>query len=359
MMETHLRGTVCGLAAAALFGASAPVSKLLLPESTPLALAGILYLGAGIGLTLFRLAGDRADSCAPREAPLRLTDVPVLLTIIVAGGVLGPVLMLVGLQHVSGVAGSLLLTLEAPLTMLLAVTIFREHLGMREAWSAGLVLTGAALLAGGPGDLHASPVGVIAIGGACLSWALDNNLTQRLSDRDPVALVQMKTLGAGTFTTIVAWSAGQMQGSGVTIGVALVVGALSYGLSIVLDTYALRLLGAAREAALFATAPFAGAMLAVPLLGERLAATDVVAATSMVLGVVLLAWTRHAHLHSHEVVAHDHAHVHDEHHHHAHDGPVVEPHAHPHVHASLVHDHPHAPDSHHRHSHRDRERRRA
>jgi hypothetical protein len=145
-----------------------------------------------------------------------------------------------------------------------------------------------------------------------------------------------------------------MQGSGMTIGVALVVGALSYGLSIVLDTYALRLLGAAREAALFATAPLAGAMLAVPLLGERLAATDVIAATSMVLGVVILAWTRHAHPHSHEVMAHDHAHVHDAHHSHPHDGPVVEPHAHFHVHAALVHDHPHAPDAHHRHSHRNR-----
>ncbi|WP_437607991.1 hypothetical protein WMF20_45120 [Sorangium sp. So ce834] len=111
------------------------------------------------------------------------------------------------------------------------------------------------------------------------------------------------------------------------------------------------ILGAAREAAYFATAPFLGAVLAIPLLGERPGAADLAAAGLMAAGVALLRSERHAHAHTHAPLEHDHVHTHDEHHRHAHDGAFDEPHAHPHRHEPLSHDHPHVPDLHHRHEH--------
>jgi drug/metabolite transporter (DMT)-like permease len=340
------RGAVCGLSAAALFGASAPLSKLLLPDLGPLLMAGLLYLGAGVGLSLYRLFRPRH-----REARLGRRDVAVLAAITATGGVLGPVLMLVGLGRVSGLAGSLMLNLEAPFTMLLAVLLFREHLGRRALAGALLVVAGGLFLSWRPGDLHADPIGIAAIAGACLCWSVDNNLTQRLSLRDPAAVVQWKTLGAAVCT--LAISAAVQPGlppAGVAAAAALL-GSLSYGASILLDMYALRMLGAAREAAFFATAPFIGALLAVPLLRDSFGAGEVAAALLMSCGVVVLVRERHSHVHTHEPTDHEHMHVHDEHHRHEHDGPVVEPHSHAHRHEPLTHEHPHLPDLHHRHRH--------
>jgi drug/metabolite transporter (DMT)-like permease len=261
--------------------------------------------------------------------------------------------MLIGLGRLSALASSLLLNLEAPFTALLAVWIFREHLGARALGSLGLVVSGAALLAWRPGALEPDVLGVLAIAGACLCWALDNNLTQRLSARDPVALARIKTLGAGGCSLLLALATGQRFSSdpAVLLG-ALVLGAFAYGLSIVLATHALRLLGAAREAALFATGPFVGALLSIPLLGDRPRLTDAASGLLMAAGVALLLTERHVHVHTHEALEHDHAHVHDEHHQHEHEGPVVEPHAHLHRHEPVTHEHPHLPDAHHRHGHK-------
>lgn len=347
-LSERMRGAACGLGAAALFGVSAPLAKKLLPATGPLMLAALLYLGAGAGLVLAALLKSRGQ---PEEARLRRTDVPALLGIIVAGGVVGPILMLYGLARVSGVAGALLLNLEAPFTILVAVSLFREHLGRRGVAAAVLIVAGAAVLGYRPGELHADWRGVLCIAGACLSWALDNNLTQRLSLRDPLVVVRIKALGAGACTLAIAVLFGERLPATSAVAPALVVGALSYGLSIVLDMYALRLLGAAREAALFATAPFLGAAAAVPLLGESLRVPDLSAMVLMALGVALLVTERHSHVHTHEELEHDHLHVHDEHHQHEHDGPFTEPHSHMHRHATLTHDHPHVPDVHHRHRH--------
>jgi drug/metabolite transporter (DMT)-like permease len=275
----------------------------------------------------------------------------VLAGIIVCGGLVGPALMLFGLARLSGVTGALLLNLEAPFTMLLAVLLFREHLSGRELAAAAVIVAGGVLLERRPGELQADWVGVVCIAGACASWGLDNNLTQRLSVRDPVAVVRWKTLGAGGLMAGVALAAGESFPSGATLAAALIVGALSYGVSLLLDTVALRLLGAAREAAIFASAPFAGAVLAVPLLGEPVRAVDVVAGALMLGAVVALARARHGHRHAHEVLEHEHVHVHDEHHAHAHDGAVDEPHTHAHRHEAITHEHAHVSDVHHRHRH--------
>jgi drug/metabolite transporter (DMT)-like permease len=268
-----------------------------------------------------------------------------------AGGLLGPVLMLVGLQRLPAMTGSLLLNLEAPFTMLLAVSAFREHLSRREAMGAALVIAGGAALGLQPGALSGSWTGALCIALACLCWALDNNLTQRLSARDPVSVVQLKALSAGAGALVLAAALGERAPPPGQVGAALLLGSLSYGASIVLDAHALRLLGAAREAAFFATAPFVGAALSVAMLGERPSLPDAAGALAMAAGVAVLIRARHGHVHTHDAAEHDHLHVHDEHHRHHHEGPVAEPHSHPHAHAPLTHDHPHVSDAHHRHRH--------
>ena len=343
------RGSLYGLSAAVLFGLSAPLAKRLLPSIDPLLLAGLLYVGAGVGLLVVgvvpRLRG------LGHEARIRRSDLGYLAGVVVLGGMVGPAAMMYGLSRISATTGSLLLNLEAPLTILVAVAFFGEHLGARGALAALLVLAGACVLGYTPGELRGDLYGVLLIAGACAVWAVDNNLTQRLSLRDPIAIVRIKALAAGTFTTAVAWTRGASLPNARVLELALLLGALCYGVSIVLDVYALRLLGAAREAAFFATAPFAGALASIPLAGDRPGIAQLVAALLMAAGAWLLARERHGHMHAHDPIEHEHAHVHDEHHRHEHEGPITEPHAHAHRHSSLVHDHPHVPDLHHRHRH--------
>lgn len=343
--KSHLRGILYGLAGAALFGASAPFSKLLLARAEPLVLAGLLYLGGGLAAALASLAVHRP------EAPLRKSDAGLLAGVLVAGGLLGPVLMLAGLARTSAVAGALMLNLEAPFTILLAVGLFREHLGARQALASSLVIGGAALMGLSPGEWRADPLGLAALAAACACWALDNNLTQKLSGRDPLAIVRVKALGAGALNLALGLAVGQHLPRAPSLGGALALGAGSYGLSIVFAVLALRELGAARQAAFFATAPFAGALLAIPLVGERLRAPELGAMAAMAVGAFLLARERHSHSHVHEALVHEHVHVHDAHHQHAHDGPVTEPHSHVHRHEPLTHEHPHVSDAHHHHSH--------
>ncbi|HYR29615.1 MAG TPA: EamA family transporter [Thermoanaerobaculia bacterium] len=345
----RMRGALLGLGAAALFGASAPVSKLLLGQTAPQMLAALLYLGAGAGLLLVR--GRRRSQ---QEAPLRSEDWPYLAGIVITGGMIGPVLMLHGLRQVSGVAGSLLLNLEAPFTIAVAVLFFGEHLARREATAAAIIILGGATLTmERDAPSQATVVGVLLLAGACAAWAVDNNLTQKLSLKDPFSLVRIKTLSAGTVNLLIALALGQQLPSIRIIAAAAIVGFVSYGVSILLDAYALRDLGAAREAAFFSTAPFFGAALSIPLLGETLTVARVVAVALMSAGVVLLLRARHGHTHEHVALDHEHRHVHDEHHQHEHlpTDPPGEPHSHPHRHAPLAHEHPHVSDVHHRHGH--------
>lgn len=363
--EGLARGAVLALGAAALFGASAPLGKRLLQEVAPLTLSGLLYLGAGLGLFCFRcgawlaarlrhanLAGFPGAQTAAREAPLRQSDAGVLAAVVLLGGVLGPVLMLLGLARVSGVAGSLLLNLEAPFTVLAAVLFFGEHLGRGEALAAALIVAGAAALGLAPGGLRVDPGGIAFLGCACAAWALDNNLTNRLSLRDPVAVVRVKALGAGSLALAAAVLLRMPLPRPRTALLALVVGAFSYGLSLVLALRAQRLLGAARQALWFATAPFIGAVLSMLVLGERPGMAFAPAVVLLAAGVGLLQRARHSHRHRHEALEHDHLHVHDAHHQHGHPDLPAGPHAHPHRHEPLEHDHPHASDAHHRHGHR-------
>lgn len=344
------RGPLFGISAALLFGISAPLSKLLLADVEPLLLASLLYLGAGFGLLIATPFAPREDR---HEAPLRAADVPWLVGIIITGGILGPLCMLLGLQRVSGVAGSLLLNLEAVFTMLVAVLLFREHLSKGELVAAAFILSAAAVLGYAPGEIAVQWSGVLYIAAGCLSWAFDNNWTQKLSIKDPLAVVRIKTLGAGACTLVAALLLGQQLPRLSIVAAALVVGVFSYGVSILLDAYALRHIGAAREAVFFAAAPFMGALAAIPILGEWPRAIDLLALSAMLVGVAILLRARHEHHHTHAILEHEHVHVHDDHHKHDHapEDPAGEPHAHAHRHEPITHSHRHASDVHHRHTH--------
>ena len=346
------RPALLALLAAGLFGASAPLSKLLLTGLGPFSLAALLYLGSGLGLLIFTLVSRGFKADATRESPLARQDWPWLLGAIACGGVAAPVLLLWGLSGVSGAEASLLLSTEGLLTVLLSAVAFREHVGRRVWIGAALMLVASVLLMREPGGGFGFSLRAAAIIGACALWALDNNLTRPLSGRNPATIAMTKGLVAGSVNLGLAWLLGESATSATHAIMAMVLGSLAYGASLFLYILAMRHLGSARAAAHFGTAPFIGAVLSVIILSEPITLTLTAACALMLWATWLTLSERHDHAHVHIAMVHSHRHVHDEHHQHAHgpdDGP--EPHAHPHRHEPLTHAHAHLPDLHHRHGH--------
>lgn len=346
------RAIVSALVAAALFGLSAPAAKVLLAVTDPFLLAGILYLGSGFGLGLGR-AATMAAGGGLREAPLRRADVPWLLGATLTGGALGPILLLTGLVATPASQAALLLNLEGVLTMTLAWLVFGEHIGPRVLVGMVAIAAGAVVLSWQTGAADALGRGPLLVAGACLAWAIDNNLTRRISGGDPVLIAALKGGVAGGANLLIALAAG-VPGPGPAAALAGAgVGLLGYGVSLVLFVRALRELGAARTSAYFSTAPFVGALASVVALGEPLQARLAAGGSLMALGVWLHVTERHDHEHAHEPIEHDHLHEHDAHHQHDHPGatPAATPHSHRHAHAPERHAHPHYPDLHHRHLH--------
>jgi drug/metabolite transporter (DMT)-like permease len=351
------------LCSAALFGSSTPLAKLLLGSISPCLLAGLLYAGSGIGLALFYFLREsyrahgparrdlRTDS-ATAEAKLKRADVPVLATVTLCGGIIAPVLLLLGLKSSSAASTALLLNLESAFTLGLAWIVFHENVDTRIGLGAAAIIAGAIVLSwrGGVSPFH---WGTVAIAAACLAWAIDNNLTRTLSASDPVQISMVKSLVAGLCNLVLALSTAPVLPPARIALAAGVLGLFAYGVSIVLFVLALRDLGTARTGAYFSSSSFVGAALAIPLLGEPLSAPLLIAALLMAVGLWLLVTERHEHIHEHARMVHEHRHVHDIHHQHAHgpDDPAGEPHTHVHAHARLRHSHPHFPDIHHRHRH--------
>jgi drug/metabolite transporter (DMT)-like permease len=338
------------LLAAVLFGASTPLAKLLVGQVSPLLLAGLLYLGSGLGLLLVRLIRDggwRAPDLSRREWPW-------LVGAIGMGGMLAPAALMFGLVHTGGATASLLLNLEAVLTALLAWMVFRENADRRIVAGMALIVTGGVILSWPTGATQNTHwLGVLAIAAACLCWAVDNNLTRAVATADSLFIAGSKGLVAGIINCAIALLLDAPLPAPSLMGMAMVVGLLGYGASLVLFVRALRALGTARTGAYFSVAPFAGAAVAI-LSGDTPSWLFWVAACSMAAGVWLHLTERHEHQHTHVPLDHLHPHTHDEHHRHAHDFEWngVEPHVHPHHHEPLRHMHPHYPDAHHRHSHK-------
>jgi drug/metabolite transporter (DMT)-like permease len=342
-------GVPIALASAVLFGATAPFAKLLLGEVEPQLLAGLLYLGAGMGLTVVHFGRAGLGIPAP-EAPLRARDVPWVAAVVLFGGVAGPLLLMLGLARTDAASGSLLLNLEGLFTMGIAWLVFRENVDRRLLLGACAILAGAMVLSWG-GDRIELDTGAGFIIASCLAWGIDNNLTRKLSSADPVLTATIKGLAAGTVNTGLAILSGAaLPAAGIT-GAVAIVGFFGIGVSLVLFVLALRHLGTARTGAYFSLAPFIGAVLAIGVMHETLTLNLVLAGLLMGFGLWTHLAERHDHEHEHEWLEHEHRHRHDCHHRHQHEEPVAEPHSHWHHHPPLRHAHPHYPDLHHRHRH--------
>jgi drug/metabolite transporter (DMT)-like permease len=344
------RNILFALLAAALFGASTPVAKQLLGSLSPVLLAGLLYLGSGVGLAVIRVVRDRRW----RPSGLTKAEWPWLLAAIFFGGIAAPVALMFGLLSSSGSTASLLLNLEAVLTALIAWLVFKENadrrivFGMAAIVAGGVVLSWPSATSGAVGW-----VGPALIGLACLGWAIDNNLTRKVSASDAIFLAASKGLAAGVVNTGLALSLGMPLPSVWVASGTMLIGLFGYGLSLVLFILALRGLGTARTGAYFSLAPFIGAGVAVMVFGETTGLMFWLAAALMGWGLWLHLTETHAHDHRHSPMAHEHSHTHDEHHQHPHDFPWdgSEPHNHQHQHAPIRHLHSHFPDIHHRHEH--------
>lgn len=343
-------GVAAALTAAALFGASTPAAKILLGSVSPWTLAGILYLGSGLGLLLYRLISKRDGASWPAEGERRW-----LVGAIAAGGVAAPVLLMFGLTNTPASSASLLLNAEGVLTALLAWFVFKENFDRRIALGMLTIVAGAVILSW-PRETNATSIlPALAIVAACLCWAVDNNLTRKISLMDAVSLASIKGLVAGTVNLTLAFVLGAQLPSLVPSLEAMVVGFFAYGVSLVLFIAGLRDLGTARAGAYFSVAPFFGAVVSILLLGEPISVPLLVAGLLMGVGVWLHLTERHSHEHAHAPDEHEHEHVHDGdvHHDHEHDPPVAAGtrHSHRHQHAALRHEHDHVPDAHHHHSH--------
>jgi drug/metabolite transporter (DMT)-like permease len=346
---TSLRntGVQAALAAALLFGAGTPIAKLLLVDVSPWMLAGLLYLGSGIGLGVYRLIRR-----APRVRLERRELLP-LAGAVFFGGVVGPVLLMFGLVGMPASGASLLLNAEGVATALLAWFVFKENFDRRIALGMAAIVAGAVVLSW-PGQADfAGILPSVAILGACLAWGIDNNLTRKVALHDATWLAAVKGLTAGPVNLTLAFLLGASLPPLLNVGAAMVTGLFAYGISLVLFIVALRHIGTARAGAYFSIAPFFGAVLAIAM-GDPITIPLIIAGALMVLGVWLHLTERHEHPHTHEPLEHDHWHTHpDEHHDHDHAEPVSAGirHRHPHAHVELTHAHEHYPDSHHRHSH--------
>jgi drug/metabolite transporter (DMT)-like permease len=346
--SSHLRfnGAAQALGAALLFGAAMPVTKLLVGQVDPWMLAGLLYIGSGLGLGTWRILTRQP------WPSLAWKDIGWIAAAIVSGGMVAPVLLVFALARMNASSTSLLLNAEAVFTALLAWLVFREHIGRRIAFGMALIASGAVLLSW-PVRGEAPPLApAVLVLAACMAWAIDNNCTRRAAELDATWLAATKGLVAGLVNLTLALVMGGSLPSLAHMGFAMITGLVTYGLSLVLFVLALRHVGTARTGAYFSTAPFIGTVLA--LLGGEPADLRLLAAGLLMgIGVWLHLTERHEHEHEHQPMEHAHAHVHDEHHQHTHDELVNPnaPHTHAHGHVSQRHRHPHFPDTHHQHRH--------
>lgn len=339
-------GVFAALGAAALFGASTPLAKLLLQNVSPWMLAGLFYLGSGSGLMIYRRFKQTDSVKLPRH------ELPWLIGAIVAGGVVAPVLLMFGLTRIHASEASLLLNAESVFTALLAWFIFQENFDRRIALGMLMIVLGSIALSW-PQQAHFTGVlPELAVLGACFAWGVDNNLTRKVALSDATWIASMKGMVAGSMNLVIAFSLGENLPAISNIVSAMAVGFFSYGVSLTLFILALRHLGTARTGAYFSVAPFLGAVIALAI-GEPLTMPLVIAGILMMFGIWLHLTERHSHIHTHEPIEHEHEHAHDDHHQHSHDeainGDVT--HSHKHRHEPITHDHVHFPDAHHRHGH--------
>lgn len=340
-------GVFAALGAALLFGGGTPFAKWLLGSTSPWLLAGLLYLGSGVGLTIYRRLRHSSRISLPAGEGAWLAGA------IAAGGIVAPVLLMFGLSRLPASSTSLLLNAEGVFTALLAWFVFHENFDRRIALGMLSIVAGAIVLSWSKEFTLGAIWPQLAVLTACFAWGLDNNFTRKVSLADATWIASIKGCVAGVVNLALAFVLGASWPAPANITGALIVGCLAYGVSLAMFVVGLRNLGTARTAAYFSVAPFFGALLAVLVLGEHVTFPLALAGALMALGVWLHLTELHTHEHTHEAMEHEHEHSHDEHHRHSHDGsgPVPKSHSHWHRHEPLTHSHAHYPDAHHRHGH--------
>jgi drug/metabolite transporter (DMT)-like permease len=341
-----LKGGLLALLAAVLFGISTPLVQLFGTGVGAFSTAALLYAGAAA-------VGALSRRSIEREARIARGDLKRLLAMAGFGAVIGPVALAWGLQRTSGTSASLMLTLEALFTALLAWRLYRETMDGR-VWTAMLLLLagGTVLILDQGRSGTAQLWGLIAVALATAAWGIDNTLSRALAERDPGQVVLFKALLGSAATAVLAFTWREPLPSAATSIALFAVGATGYGLSLRFYLLAQRAFGAARTGSVFAFAPFIGAALAVGLGDRSFTALMLLGSLLMLAGVVLHLAESHAHEHAHDSFEHEHAHRHDDGHHtHTHDPMPVGPHSHRHRHEPLRHSHAHVPDSHHSHEH--------
>lgn len=345
-LSPALRGGLLALLAAALFGLSTPFVQLWGRGLGPFTTAGLLYGGAGLVALFIRRPRER-------EAQLQRGDAGRLLAMAVFGAVIGPVALVWGLQRTSGTSASLMLTLEAFFTALLAWRLYGETVDRRVLLAMACLMAGGMVLTLDQGlQGNVQLLGLAAVMVATVAWGVDNTLSRGVADRDPGQVVLAKSSLGVVATVLLAGLLAEPMPNLLAAGVLLGIGATGYGLSLRFYLLAQRTFGAARTGSVFAFAPFIGALGAFGL-GERAASVLLVLGGALMLaGVVLHLIESHDHEHTHEVLEHEHAHTHgDGHHDHSHEPMPQGAHSHLHTHTALVHKHPHVPDLHHGHMH--------
>jgi drug/metabolite transporter (DMT)-like permease len=340
------KGISAALGSALIFGAGTPLAKLLLTQVNPWLLAGLLYIGSGIGLTLYRFIIHAPQVVLPKN------EIVWFAGAIFSGGVIAPVLLMLGLLYMPASEASLLLNMEGVFTALLAWFAFKENFDRRIAFGMALIVIGSLVL-GWPSHVKfSSLLPVLAVIGACFAWGLDNNLTRKVSLSDAAWIASLKGLIAGSVNLILAFSLGATLPSFTNIAGSMILGFFAYGVSLAFFVIGLRHLGTARTGAYFSVAPFFGALLAITL-GEPITLPLIISGILMTVGVWLHLSEHHDHIHEHTEFEHEHEHIHDEHHQHDHSISIkmAQKHSHKHVHKQIIHSHPHYPDTHHMHKH--------
>jgi drug/metabolite transporter (DMT)-like permease len=331
---------------ALLFGAATPLSKNLLDHLSSFQLAGLLYIGAALGVAILVIRDKKFTWPwhMDRKNAFRL------LGAVLFGGMLGPVLLLAGLRLANAASVSMWLNLEMVATAILGHFIFKDHLTKTGWLAAGGILVSAIILTSGEGS--AGILAGILVALACVCWGIDNHLTALIDGITPAQSTLWKGLVAGTTNLIIGISIAPLTGSFGSVMGGLILGVFAYGFSIVLYITAAQQLGATRSQLIFSSAPFWGILLSILILGEKFTWQLAIAILLFVVSLLLLMREQHQHTHVHQSVTHDHPHRHDDGHHDHHEQTENDSwHTHPHQHDFLSHAHPHWPDLHHRHSH--------
>lgn len=345
--QSRWTGVVYAALAAILFGASTPFAKTLLGSTEPVLLAALLYLGSGFGLAMW-LAAVHFLGKPSSEASLTKADLPWLAGAITAGGIIAPVLLLFGLDLTAASTASLLLNLEGVLTAVLAWFVFKENYDRRIAFGMLFITLGGVILSWAGKPELGIPWGALLIVAACLMWAIDNNLTRKVSAANPMHIAALKGVMAGSVNLSIAIAVRAKYPGVATITLAAFTGLLGYGISLTFFVLALRYIGTARTGAYFSLAPFVGAIISILVLGDPLTTSFAVAAVFMSVGVYFHLTERHEHPHVHAPLVHEHKHSHDDHHQHEHES-LSPSHTHEHTHETMSHEHDHFPDIHHQH----------